>query len=211
MPPATKDEIKNWIKADLKPQAAYERFREAGGKQRKQDFLAAYREVSQKPKAAYNIGGAARKDVKQPKIEKYVKKREKKKAKAAKPATAKPARTRTPKRKAKEAKRKAKKGGGGGGGGAGKSYVITKGLDIAANYRAGAPDLKQLQRTLKDHGLRFFDRKGQQTLTLAKDGENGTVNLYGKAIYEPKKDLGGRATGIARVLIDKTMKEINRK
>lgn len=216
MPPATKNELKSYHNAGLSPARAYEKFREDGGRQRKQDFLAAYRVITQKPRAAYNIGGAKRSDVVKPKVEKYEKKREKKRVQEGKkkPATKKP----TGKKKRSESHGKKHKAGdhpfhpqenldtlGGPGTSAKRS-----GTDISASYTAGSPDLKSLKKELQDHGIKFFQRNGHDALTLAKDGENGTVNLYGTMIYDPSRDKGGRAVGIARTLINKAMKAIGR-
>lgn len=202
MPPATTLTLKGYYHSGLSPGEAYARFREDGGHQRKQDFLSAYRVVTQQPKAAYNVGGAARAGVKKPKVEKYRKKAEKIKAKqpARKPAQKKKRSAshgkkhkeggETPPEKTDSAKR--------------------RGVDVSAHFGAGAPDLVALKKDLQAHGIKFFRRGGKDALTLATDGENGTVNLYGTMIYEPKNDIGGRVTGVARTLIRSAMKKIGR-
>jgi hypothetical protein len=187
------------------PAEAYDVFRAEGGHRRKQLFLNEYRQITQQPRAAYNVGGAKRAGVKKPKVEKYENKKEKLKTK---PKAKKPA----PKKKRSKSHGKKHKGGGEEPPGEGEKANSAKrrGVDVSAHYGAGAPDLRVLKKDLQAHGIKFFRRGGKDALTLAKDGENGTVNLYGTMVYEPSKDTGGRVTGVVRDLIRRAMKKIGR-
>lgn len=199
MDQTTKTMLKWFNERGLSASAAYREFREAGGKRRKQDFLSDYRQITQKPRASYNVGGAKRSDVKVSKVEKYEKKKERKRAQQAAP--------KKPSPKKKRSKSHGRETGGGGGKG---TSVKKGGVDLSTSFGAGSPDLKTLKTELQRHGIKFFRRDGKDALTLAKDGENGTVNLYGTMIYDPSRDKGGRVVGVARTLINKAMKTIGR-
>ena len=196
--------LKKYHDAGLGSQSAYVAFKEAGGKWRKQDFLAAYRMIGGTTKASYNIGGAKRAGVKKPKVEKYEKKRERKRAKDAALPARKPAKPRSQARKEKEKRHKKGKGGGGGAQ-VGKGYKIGA-IDVTASTLGKPVDYKELMDDLKAHGIRVWDEDGGQVLHVAKSGD--TVHVYGTAIYEPDNDDGGIAFGVAGSLISKIKREL---
>jgi len=193
--------------AGLNSNEAIDKFREEGGHWREQDFKAAYRMIRGTPKAGYNIGGAARAGVKEPKIEKYQKKAARKKAKkAALPAKGKK-KARTPARKKKEAKKKAKRERAPEIGGVirGQGYTI-KAIDITISTLGRPVNYRELQDDLQAHGIRIWSEEGRETLHLARSGD--TLHVYGMAIFEPGNDEGGQAFGTARALIDKIKREL---
>jgi hypothetical protein len=205
-----KGALSSFYHAGLTPSEAYTAFKESGGKWRKQDFLNAYRVYTHEPKAPYNIGRAAPEHV-----AKFEKKKARKRVSEAK-VKVKGAKPRTKARKAKEARHKAARGmpdeieqTEGEGHYRGAGYEIRSGVDVTA-WNKGDVNFSDLVEDLKAHGIRFFDPDGGDTssLKLAKDSIHGSVHLYGTAIYEEKNDKGGRAVGLSRVLIEKTMKAL---
>lgn len=208
--------IKASIKEGLSSNKTLEKLKAAGIEIRRQDAQAQVRQISQKPKAAYNIGGAKRADVKKPQVEKYIKKAAKKKAKQAAPASSKKSKKRT-KSHGKKHKRKTPAGPGaisdeehyeGDVPGKGKKSAKRTGLDVTAHFTGDSPDLKKIKAELQRHGIKFFDSKDRRELVLAKDKESGNVHLYGTAVYEADKDQGGRVTGLTRVLLNKALKRL---
>jgi hypothetical protein len=203
--------LKDLYRRGLQPEEAYDTFRVEGGKRRKQFFLNEYRQITQNPRAAYNVGGAKRADVKKPNVEKYEKKKQKikEKVKNGKPrgASTKTGRKRT---ESHGKKHKRKEELGEGEAPPKPDSAKRSGLDVSAHFMAGSPDLKALKKELQHHGIKFFGGKDKREIVLATDKESGNVHLYGTAIYEASRDKGGKAVGIARELIMKTMKKLGR-
>jgi len=179
----------------LPPQVAYEDFRRTGGHWRKQDFLAAYRQVTGQRKAAYNIGGAKREAVKEPKIEKYEKKKARKRVKEVAPPAKRPSgkKARTPKRKEKEARYKAARA-------PKKDYTI-KAIDVSVGTLGQSPDYAEIRKDLQEAGIRVFRGDGGESLHLARGGK--TIYAYGTAIYTPKEDKSPRLVGLSRAIAEK--------